>query len=279
MYLKGFEITIKESDPAFVMTSYNLINGFHASNHSQLLRGVLRDEWKYEGAVMTDWRNSVSLDDEIVSGNNIKMPFGYPDETQKAVKAFQNGKITPAILRENAYYVLKALMKTRSFRQKDFGITHSLEKHLVIPAIQANGLSSTRIKQELENGEWYLYSLGKDIRAQRTFLLYSIDAASAGVYTITCRVGTNCPRSEIWLFDEDNRKLGSISLQNATDKQQWYDVSTTISLQKGENILKVVFADEPDKEYDYYPSYPSFYPPQPEDIRLSRITLEEKIFP
>ena len=51
------------------------------------------------------------------------------------------------------------------------------------------------------------------------------------------------------------------------------------TLQKGENILKVVFADEPDKEYDYYPSYPSFYPPQPEDIRLSRITLEEKIFP
>ena len=275
IYLKGFEITIKEANPAFVMTSYNLINRFHASNHSQLLRGVLRDEWKYDGAVMTDWRNSVSLDDEIVSGNNIKMPFGYPDETQKAVLAYQNGKITTAILRENAYYVLKAIMKTRRFQQKDFGITHVLEKHLVIPAIQANGLSSTRIKQEPENGEWYLYSLGKDIRAQRTFLLYSIDAASAGVYTITCRVGTNCPRSEIWLFDEDDRKLGSISLHNATDEQQWYDVQTTISLQKGEHILKVVFADEPDKEYDYYPSYPSFYPLQPEDIRLSRITLED----
>ena len=278
IYLKGFEITIKESDPAFVMTSYNLINGFHASNHSQLLRGVLRDEWNYEGAVMTDWRNSVSLDDEIVSGNNIKMPFGYPDETQKAVTAYQNGKITPAILRENAYYVLKAVMKTRSFRQKDFGITHSLENHLVIPAIQAVGLSSTRIKQEAEDGEWYLYSLGKDIRAQRTFLLYSVDAASEGTYNITCRVGTNCPRSEIWFFDEGEQKLGSISLQDVTDEHQWYDVQTTITLHKGENVLKVVFADEPDKEYDYYPSYPSFYPPQPEDIRLSKITLE-KIFP
>ena len=121
IYLKGFEIAVKESNPAYIMTSYNLLNGEHISANAQLLRGVLRDEWKYEGATMTDWRNGVPLTSEIIAGNNIKMPFGYPDEGEKVLQAYKNGQISLSILRENAYYC-----NPRGRKKIVFGIGHCI---------------------------------------------------------------------------------------------------------------------------------------------------------
>lgn len=270
IYLKGFEIAIKESNPAFVMSSYNLLNGLHTSAHAQLLRGVLRDEWGYEGAVITDWRNGVSLVDEIIAGNNIKMPFGYPDEAKKAITAYNNGEISLELLKQNAICVLKAVMKTRSFKNRDFGIKHHIDKKLTFSAVDVNGLSATWVHQAYENGERYLYHLGKDQRMQRTFAYYIIDAENSGEYEITCKVSTNCPRSEIWFFDGEETKLGGISLGEATDENKWYEISTNINLNKGENILKLVFADEPDKEYDFYDGWYS----SKEDIRFATLALE-----
>jgi hypothetical protein len=270
IYLKGFEIAIKEGNPAFVMSSYNLLNGLHTSAHAQLLRGVLRDEWGYEGAVMTDWRNGVSLVDEIIAGNNIKMPFGYPDEAKKAITAYNNGEISLENLRQNAICVLKAVMKTRSFKNRDFGIKHHIDKKLTFSAVDVNGLSATWVHQAYENGERYLYHLGKDQRMQRTFAYYIIDAENSGEYEITCKVSTNCPRSEIWFFDGEETKLGGISLGEATDENKWYEISTNVNLNKGENILKLVFADEPDKEYDFYDGWYS----GKEDIRFATLALE-----
>ncbi len=273
VYLKGFEIAIKESDPAFVMTSYNLLNGLHTSAHAQLLRGVLRDEWGYGGAVMTDWRNGVSLVDELIGGNNIKMPFGYPDEAQKAIDAYNSGRIGIDVLRENALYVLKAVMKTRSFVQKDFGKKHRLSNKAVISAVDATGLSSTRVHQGLDNGEWYLYTLGKDQRKQRTFVYYIIDVLHTGEYKITCKIATkNCSDAKIWILDADERELGSLSLTDACE-EKWYELSTVIKLNNGENVLKLVFADEPDKKYDYYDHCYS-WPVGKEDIKLSTLKLE-----
>ena len=270
IYLKGFEIAIKEGNPAFVMSSYNLLNGLHTSAHAQLLRGVLRDEWGYEGAVMTDWRNGVSLVDEIIAGNNIKMPFGYPDEAKKAITAYNNGEISLENLRQNAICVIKAVMKTRSFKNRDFGIKHHIDKKLTFSAVDVNGLSATWVQQAYENGERYLYHLGKDQRKQRAFAYYIIDAENSGEYEITCKVSTNCPRSEIWFFDGEETKLGGISLGEATDENKWYEISTNVNLNKGENILKLVFADEPDKEYDFYDGWYS----GKEDIRFATLALE-----
>ena len=58
IYLKGFEIAVKTAQPYAIMTSYNLINGTHAANHYDMLQNVARDEWGFEGFIMTDWYTS-----------------------------------------------------------------------------------------------------------------------------------------------------------------------------------------------------------------------------
>ncbi len=272
VYLKGFEIAIKQSNPAYVMTSYNLLNGKHTSANPQLLRGVLRDEWGYEGAVMTDWRTGVPLTDEILSGNNIKMPFGYPDEAKKTLDAYKKGDITLDVLRDNAIYVLRAVMKTQSFKNKDFGTKHYLDKRLTFSSVEVNALSSTRVRQDVDNGRHYLYELGKDPRMQRTFARYMIDAKHSGEYEITCDVSTNCTDYEIWFYNDTNELLGKVSLADAVDSDKWYQVSTVIKLDEGENMLTLVFADEPDKEYDFYNGWYLIK----KDIRLADISLELK---
>ncbi len=74
IYLKGFEICVKESDPKLIMTSYNLINGVYASESTELLEGILRREWGFRGLVTTDWVNAASKYAEIIAGNDIRMP-------------------------------------------------------------------------------------------------------------------------------------------------------------------------------------------------------------
>lgn len=111
---------------------------------------------------MTDWRTMISLTNEVQAGNNIKMPFGYPDQAEHALQAYEKGELSIETLRENAYYVLKSVMKTNGFRIKDFGKKHILgEGETEISAIDVNGLSCTRILQATrEDGCEYLYHLG-----------------------------------------------------------------------------------------------------------------------
>ena len=74
IYLKGFEICVKESAPKMIMTSYNLINGVHTSESAELLQGILRGEWGYGGMLTTDWSNTAKHYKEVKAGNDIRMP-------------------------------------------------------------------------------------------------------------------------------------------------------------------------------------------------------------
>ena len=280
LYLKSFEITVKESNPAYIMTSYNLLNGLHTSAHAQLLRGILRDEWNYEGATMTDWRNGVSLLDEIIAGNNIKMPFGYPDEGEKVLKAYKKGEVSLQILRENAYYVLKSILKTRAFEQKDFGLIHEMAGVCIdIPVMEVNGLASARINHATrEDGVEYLFTLNREQRNQRSFVYYAVVLPQAGTYHATMEISTNCPETQIWFYDKENHKLGTAYCDKAVDEAKWYTVEADITLGEGENILKLVFANEPYKDYEFFnpgPEVPNMWPElAKEDISFAKLKLE-----
>ena len=74
IYLKGFEIAIRDGQPWALMTAYNMVNGVRTSQSYDLITGILREEWGYDGAVMTDWNVLGSQADELLAGNDIKMP-------------------------------------------------------------------------------------------------------------------------------------------------------------------------------------------------------------
>ncbi len=127
IYLKGFEICVKESAPASVMTSYNLINGEHTCNSYDLLTSVLRDEWGYGGVVMTDWYATSNLMESqtgihpsgsaagcVKAGNHLCMA-GTKNDMEDILKALEDDNhpyhLTKAQLQDTAKVVLKSILR------------------------------------------------------------------------------------------------------------------------------------------------------------------------
>lgn len=108
IYLKGFEIAVKESDPWCIMSSYNVINGCRASENRELLTDILRGEWNFGGAVTTDWWTHGEQYKEVKAGNDIKMGCGYVDRLLYAV---EKGELTRAEMDICAKRVLELVMK------------------------------------------------------------------------------------------------------------------------------------------------------------------------
>lgn len=108
IYLRGFEICVKDADPWTIMSSYNLINGCHTSVSHELLTEMLRNEWGFKGMVTTDWGVHSNHSDEVLAGNDVKMGDGEPEELKAA---FENGKITRADLETSVRRILELTMK------------------------------------------------------------------------------------------------------------------------------------------------------------------------
>ena len=106
IYLRGFEIAVKEGNPVSIMTSYNLVNGVHAANSRDLCMTVARREWGFDGAIMSDWNTTVPEDGSIpwkcaAAGNDIIMP-GNPDDDKNIRQAYKEGKLTEEEIRSCA---------------------------------------------------------------------------------------------------------------------------------------------------------------------------------
>ncbi len=126
IYLKGFEICVKEAQPHFIMTSYNLINGVHACNRRDLLTDILRREWGFEGVVMTDWLVTGGMGERgtkwpcasaagnVKAGNDITMP-GIPSDRRDILSALSDPShpyaLTRADLLTSAIRVLRMILK------------------------------------------------------------------------------------------------------------------------------------------------------------------------
>lgn len=92
IYLRVFEIIVKEAQPWTIMSSYNAINGHRASENHELLEDILRGEWGFKGIVTTDWWTRAEHYKEIKAGNDIKMGNGFPDRVKKAMEMGQLGR-------------------------------------------------------------------------------------------------------------------------------------------------------------------------------------------
>lgn len=109
IYLKGFEICVKEADPWSVMSSYNLINGVQTAENYDLLTNILREEWGWNGVVMTDWSNNSQHVKEAIAGNDVKMRIGEEDALKAALA---DGTLSRYELVRNVRRILEMIIKT-----------------------------------------------------------------------------------------------------------------------------------------------------------------------
>lgn len=115
IYLRGFEIAVKESAPAAVMSSYNLLNGVHAANSRDLCTVLAREEWGFEGVIMSDWNTTVPADGSVpwkcaAAGNDIIMPGNSRDD-ENIRQAYARGELTEETIRECAGRIIALVDK------------------------------------------------------------------------------------------------------------------------------------------------------------------------
>ena len=108
IYLKQFEILVKESHPWSIMTSYNIINGHRASENYDMLTGILREEWGFDGMVTTDWWTDGEHYKEVAAGNDMKMGTGFPD---RLLEALRKGALTREQMETAAKNILRMFLR------------------------------------------------------------------------------------------------------------------------------------------------------------------------
>ena len=115
IYLKGFQLAVKKSQPWTVMSSYNKVNGTYTSESHDLLTTLLREEWSFKGLVMTDWYGGHDAVAQLRAGNDLLMP-GTSAQTQAILAALKSGQLTPAQLDANVLRVLEMVLKSPTFK-------------------------------------------------------------------------------------------------------------------------------------------------------------------
>lgn len=131
IYLKGFETAVKESEPWTVMSSYNYLNGIYTSENPELLTDLLRDEWGYDGMVMTDWFGGSDAVAQMKAGNDMLQP-GYNAQYEAIVEGVKNGTLDESVVDKNIGRILKMIVRTPRFKGYKFSNRPDLASHAAL---------------------------------------------------------------------------------------------------------------------------------------------------
>ena len=112
IYLTGFEIAVKEGNPKTIMTSYNSVNGTYANENAHLLRDILRQEWGFNGFVMTDWGGNNDHVEGIRAGSSLEMPYPGSDSALRLIQAVKDGEIDESVLDDRIRELLTVVFDT-----------------------------------------------------------------------------------------------------------------------------------------------------------------------
>lgn len=114
IYLTGFEMVVKEAQPKTIMSAYNLVNGTYANENTHLLMDILRGDWGFDGAVVTDWGGSNDHALGVKNGSTLEMPAPGGDAIRELMKAVQTGKITEADVDARLEELLELVFTTKA---------------------------------------------------------------------------------------------------------------------------------------------------------------------
>lgn len=138
IYLLPFELTLTKANPWTIMTSYNKINGTYTCESAELLTNILRNQWQYEGVVMTDWFAGEDQAKQVAAGNDLIMPGGEVNAT-RIKEAIEKGTLAEADLNRNIKRILALVLQSRTFA--NYAYTNK-------PNLTQNGQTSLKAAQE-----------------------------------------------------------------------------------------------------------------------------------
>ena len=183
LYLKGFEMMVRKSNPWTIMSAYNKVNGVYAQGNKDLLTNILRNDWGYKGIVETDWigkREDLPVEQEVAAGNDLMMP-GYPAQVKDIVNAVKSGKLDVNDVDRNVRRMLEYIVKTPRFKGYKYSGEPDLKAHAAITR-----QSSTEGMVLLKN------NAALPIRGLKTVALFGVnsyDFMSGGLGSGTVNVG------------------------------------------------------------------------------------------
>lgn len=128
IYLKGFEIAVKEGEPWTVMSSYNYLNGIYTSENLELLTTLLRDEWGFKGMVVSDWFGGADAVAQMNAGNDMLQP-GTEQQYEAIVQGVKEGKLDESILDRNVKRVLELILRSPRFKGYEYSNKPDLQAH------------------------------------------------------------------------------------------------------------------------------------------------------
>ncbi len=173
LYLKNFEIAVKESNPWTVMTSYNKLNGRYTSETPVLINTILRNEWGFKGMVMSDWHGGSNPIDQMLAGNDLLEP-GRKIDYDTLLKSLKSGKLAVSVVDKNIERILEMVQKTPRFT----GYIPSNK-----PDLKAHALVTRQSATEglvLLKNEKQALPLKSSLKNVALFGVYSYDLFTAG---------------------------------------------------------------------------------------------------